>query len=124
MSYDPKAISTDDRSFALNAMWVGLAGSLLMVAGALFGFLEKVSFAAGGFTAGTLISLVFVGRHDEYFQRLVAFAARWACAAVGIWMFLAIGPITDEWITDPLIGLTAIAAIFHIALAAARMRGY
>ncbi|MBV7259951.1 hypothetical protein [Erythrobacter crassostreae] len=124
MAYDPKAISTDDRSFALNMMWVGLAGSLLMLAGAVFGFLDAVDTLAGGFTAGTLIGLVFVGHHDEYFQRLFAFAARWACAAVGIWLFIAIGPITDEWISDPLIGLTAIAAIFHVAFAAARLRGY
>lgn len=124
MSYDPKAITSSDRSFALNMMWVGLGASLILLVGKVFGFFDHVESIAGGFAAGSMIGVVFAGRHDEYFQRLVAFASRWSSCVIGLWLFASIASITDELVTDHILGLIIVVATFHVALAAARLRGY
>ncbi|WP_108790795.1 hypothetical protein [Erythrobacter sp. Alg231-14] len=124
MVYTSNSITGDDRSFALNMMWVGLPGSITLLAGQLFGIYDFVIALIGGITSGTLIGLIFVGKHDEYFQRMVGKSASWACAAAGLWLFASIAPITEEYVTNHVVGLGLIAATFHSVLAICRIRGY
>lgn len=122
MPYDPKANTHDNRSFALNIMWVGFAGSLWLFASKLLGSGLGPSPMAG-IAAGSLIALVFIGRQDEYFQRLVTKAAAWACAVVGLWLFVSTIPGADEHVTDHELGLAIVALTFHVSFAIARLRG-
>lgn len=123
MPYEPKALTADDRNFALHMMWVGLASSLALLASKLFGLFHMVDMIAGGFTAGTLIGLAFAGRQDEHFLGLVSFAARWALAVTGAWLFASIAPVSKDYVDDTSLGLVIVAATFHIAFAFARMKG-
>ena len=123
MTYKPRALSESDSSFALNVMWFGLAGSLLLLAAKVFGFFEAVDGIAGGVTAGSLTGLVFFGRQDEYAQRLIATASAWACAVVGLWLFLSVISFTDQYVTDHVLGLVIVATTFHVTFAIARLRG-
>lgn len=124
MPYNPNAITVDDRGFTMTMMWVGLGSSLLLLTGKIFGFYDHIEALAGGFTAGSLIGLAFIGRQDEYFQSLVYFAARWALSVTGLWLFASIVSFTRDYVDDTVFGLVAIAATFHLAFTWARLRGY
>jgi hypothetical protein len=122
MPYETKAGSSDNHSFALNTMWVGFAGSLWLLASELLGSGLAPSPIAG-VVAGSLMALVFIGRQDEYFQRLVTKAAAWACAVVGLWLFASAVPRTDQHVTDHELGLAIVAVAFHVSFAISRLRG-
>ncbi len=66
---------------------------------------------------------MFIGRQDEYFQRLVTKAAAWACAVVGLWLFASTIPRADDYVTDHELGLAIVTATFHVSFATARLRG-
>lgn len=122
MPYETKPSFYDDHGFALNAMWVGLAAAIWLLVGELFNS-EINASPIVGVVAGSLIGLVFIGRQDEYFQRLVATAASWTCAVVGLWLFASAIPMTARYVIDHELGLTIVAATFHLAFAIARIRG-
>lgn len=123
MPYDPMAPTEDDRNFAMTMMWLGLATALLLLVAKLFGFFEPVRILAGGFAAGSLIGIVYTGRHDEYVQGIVHAASRWATAVAGLWLCAAIMPISKDSVADPVLVLVTIAATFHITFAIVRLRG-
>jgi hypothetical protein len=122
MPYDPAASNHDDRGFVLVIMWIGLAASLVFLAGKLLGS-DLFPGLPLGVTAGSLIGLLFVGRQDEYFQRLAAIAARWACAVVGFWLLASEISATEAYVSDRGLGLAIVAATFHVRFAIARLIG-
>lgn len=96
MPYDPKAITTDDRTWSYKAMWAGLPISLLLLCGTFIPGAEQLRIIAGGFASGQLIGMLWVGRQDEFAQKELAFASNWGLAFLGFTLILTIVPSLRE----------------------------
>lgn len=122
MPYNPKATTQDDRTFAYNAMWIGLPCSILLLASMQFEAMSFLTRGVGGFVCGTLIGLVFAGLQDEVFRSEVAFAANFALAFAGLVLFAQIMPLTRDHELDQDTMLATLALIFHAAISYRRIR--
>ena len=89
MPFDPQAPTEEDRSRAFTATWVGLAGSVLMIVGTIFGLDNIVFSLALGAAVGGLIIAAFQGHADDYFRSLSSVGTRWIAAALAIYLFVA-----------------------------------
>ena len=89
MPFDPRAPTEEDRSRAYTATWVGLAGSLVTIAGVFLGWDNLVFSIAFGAAAGGLIIAAFQGHADDYFRSLSAVGLRWVAAALALYLFFA-----------------------------------
>ncbi|MEW4448033.1 hypothetical protein [Qipengyuania sp. JC766] len=126
MPFDPKADKIDDRTFALNSLWLGFASSLLFLAGLLAGWEVFLVKLAGALASAAPVSLLFVRFFDDYQTRLVSHGARWASVVVGIWLLAQLLSDTSARLVaeiDPMLGLAICVVAFHAGIASARIRG-
>lgn len=122
MPYNPKTPTQDDRSFAYNALWLGLPLSVLLLVSMQFEAFSFLTAVVGGFVCGTLIGQAFAGWQDEVYRTEVAFAANFALAFAGVALFVQIVPFTRDHDYDPGLMLAIMALIFHTAIAYRRLR--
>ena len=122
MPYNPRAVDEHDRSFAYNAMWLGLPLSLILLVSMHFEAFSFLTALVGGGVCGLFIGLIFAWSHDEFIQKQIAFASNWALSFAGMALFVQIIPITREHEYDAGTMLTIMAVIFHAALAFRRLK--
>jgi hypothetical protein len=122
MPYNPKAPTQDDRTFAYNALWLGLPLSIILLASMQFEALSIFTTLAGGFVCGTLIGQVFSGWQDEVYRAEVGFAANFALAFAGVVLFAQIVPWARDHELDQGTMLAIMALIFHAAIVYRRNR--
>ena len=116
------ATTEKDRSFAYTAVWIGLPASLLLLASLIFGF-DRLAVLAGGVTSGTLIGLALSWSLEEYAKAQLGVAAKWALALAGVLLIASLLKPSRLADMDSATALSMIAAAFHVALAAVRLRG-
>jgi hypothetical protein len=122
MPYNPKGTTPDDRTFAYNAMWLGLPCSILLVLSMQIEAMSFLTPGVGGIVCGTLIGLIFAPLQDEVFRSEVAFAANFALSFAGVALIVQIAPFGRDWEYDPGLMLAIMALIFHVAIAYRRIR--
>lgn len=123
MSYDPKAIDSDDRSFSYKMLWLGLPFSVVLLASLQFGSIPVLTSATGGFVSGLFIAMPLVWLQDEFVREEIAFASRWALSVAGIALLAQIAPMTHDFEPDAEILGATMALVFHAALYVHRIRG-
>ena len=115
--------SESDRSFAFNALWLGLADTLFVIATVFLPALADLQNIALMIMSGSLIGLVFIGLHDEFAQAVVGRAATFACAVAGLLAFLNAEPMNSYIGIPPVLSFALISLGFHVPLAVMRLRG-
>ena len=115
-------LSENDRNFAVNSLWIGFADTLLVLATQWLPFLADLERIAVAIMAGSLIGLLFIGRHDEFVQRMVGRAAVHACVVAGLIAFTKVMPIAKYIEIGPILTLALISLGFHVSLAWMRVR--
>lgn len=127
MPYDPKAITEEERTNQFKLLWVGLPASLINIAWLIF-FPEDTTAPNlfGVFAGATLGFMVFAHSYDEFIQAHLWTAARWALGAAGIMILIGVFPMLNRLQLlaeiNLILGLSVIAAVFHVALAVSRLR--
>ncbi len=128
MPYRPGRVSSDDRTRYFTTLWIGLPASLLNVCWLIFAPQDTMApNLFGVFAAASIGFLPFAYSHDEFIQAHLWTASRWALGAAGLLMMLGVFPVlrTLELLAaiDVTLGLSLVALVFHVALAASRWRG-
>ena len=119
MPYKPGSLDESDRSLAYRLMWLGLPDSLVLFLAVLAGY-QTIATVTAGFAAGTM--LVAFNAADEFVERQVSVAARWAASAAGVCLILVTFPGFRDYSWDPALMLAGIAVIFQVTLAWQRLK--
>ena len=114
--------SESDRSFAFNALWLGLADTLFVIATVFLPALAGLQDIALAIMSGSLIGLVFIGLHDEFAQAVVGRAATFACVVAGVLGFLNAEPMNSYLGIPTVLSFALISLGFHLPLAVMRLR--
>ena len=127
MPYKPGSVTSDDRSRGFNMLWAGLPASIINLAWLFFASPDNLApNLFGVFTAATIAFLPLAYGHDEFVQAHLWRAARWALGMAGVMMLIGVFPVLARLdllaSIDTTLGLSIIAAVFHVALAASRWR--
>lgn len=122
MPYDPHAITTDDRTYAYKAMWIGLPMSIILVISMQFEAFSQLTTIVGGFVCGLFIGQAWSWRYDEFQQKEIAFASGWALSLAGIILFLAILPSSFGVVIEADLAIAIMALVFHAAIYYHRLR--
>lgn len=113
MPYKPGTLDESDRTRAYGLLWLGLPDSLILFAAVIFDF-DLLSTVTAGFAAGTM--LVAFTAPDEFTEKHVSIAARWAASAAGLGLIATTFPFLRDYPLDPALVLAGIAVVFHLAL--------
>lgn len=119
MPYKPGTLDESDRTRAYSLLWLGLPNSLILLAAVILG-LDLLVTVTAGFAAGTM--LVAFTAPDEFTEKHVSVAARWAASAAGLGLIAATFPILRDYPLDPTLVLAGIAVVFHLALTLQRLK--
>jgi len=127
MTYDPKAITEEERTNQFKLLWVGLPAALINVVWVVFVPTDSTApNLFGVFAAVSMAIMVFAYSYDEFIQAHLWTAARWALSVTGLMLLVSVFPILNrqEFLAtvDLTLGLSIIAAVFHTALAISRLR--
>ena len=122
MPYKPHQVDEADRTYSYKIMWLGLPCSIALLIGLQFEAAELLRILAGGFVAGTFISMAWSWKYDEFMRDEIALASGWALSFAGVVLFAQIIPFAREYEPDAGMVLAIMAVIFHAALTFNRIR--